>query len=150
MFQRHRTDTERDADHQTVGWFNRIITHHLTYDPLPATPDASNTNNAPTPKQNLRDPSKLPQVAENIVLQRQLWRSASTTNRFGSCVMTNTPRYRAREPIIVVSVDKNIMKDHDDIGNPVLINFLQEYIPFCDNEPEAPAIGHRLAKTLKE
>jgi hypothetical protein len=141
-FQRHRTDREKEADHHSVGWFDPIITHQLKYDPIPATPDADNTNNAPTPKLDLRAPSKLPQVADNIALQRQLWRSDSPTNRFGSCVMTSTPRFRAREPIVVVSVDKNIMKDHDDIGNPVLINFLQEYIPFCDDEAEAPASGH--------
>jgi hypothetical protein len=33
-----------------------------------------------------------------------------------------------------VSVDKKIMKDHDDIDNPVLINFLGEYILFCQPE----------------
>jgi hypothetical protein len=42
---------------------------------------------------------------------------------------------------VVVSVDKQIMKDHDDIGNPVLINFLQEYIPFCDDEPATGPVG---------
>jgi hypothetical protein len=28
------------------------------------------------------------------------------------------------------------MKDHDDIGNPVLINFLEEYILFCQTDPK--------------
>jgi hypothetical protein len=28
-------------------------------------------------------------------------------------------------------VDKKIMKDHDDIDNPVMLNFLREYMQFC-------------------
>jgi hypothetical protein len=31
------------------------------------------------------------------------------------------------------------MKDHDDIGNPRLIDFLQNYIPFCDDQPPTSA-----------
>ena len=28
------------------------------------------------------------------------------------------------------------MKDHNDITNPVLINFLEEYILFCQTDPK--------------
>jgi hypothetical protein len=57
----------------------------------------------------------------------------------GNCAMISRPNYRLRNPILVVSVDTAIMKDHDDIGNPRLIDFLQNYIPFCDDQPPTSA-----------
>jgi len=39
------------------------------------------------------------------------------------------------DPFLIVSVDKKIMKDHDDIANPVIINFLGEFILFCQSDP---------------
>lgn len=138
MFQRHRSGFQKKSNHESVGWFEPFITHQLRYDTNTADAVASSTVNAVTGKRELRSRDKLPRVAENIISQRREWRSAAapgSTNVFGPCVLTSTPNYRPRNPIVVVSVVKEVMKDHGDIGNPVLINFLQEYIPFCDNEP---------------
>jgi len=137
VFQRYSSSFEKKANQTSVGWFAPFLTHELRFEPDSATAKATSTVDPATGKHELRTRDKLPAVAENIVSQRQAWQHASapgTTNEFGSCVMTSTPHYIQRDPVVVVSVDKKIMKDHDDIGNPVLINFLQEYIPFCDDE----------------
>jgi hypothetical protein len=139
VFQRHRSSFQRESNHKSVGWFSHFYTHELTYNPNTAEAMATSTLNPSTGKHELRSRDKLPKVTQNIIFQRQNWRlssEAGTTNVFGSCVLISRPNYRPpRNPIVVASVDKNIMKDHDDVGNPILINFLQEYIPFCDNEP---------------
>jgi hypothetical protein len=137
VFQRHRSALQRSADTKSVGWFEPFKTHELRYVTNTAISQATSTVNAATGKHQLRTRDKLPQVVANVRSQRAVWRAASetvTTNVFGSCVMTSTPKYHARDPIVVVRVDKKIMSDHNDIGDPVLINFLQEYIPFCDDE----------------
>lgn len=139
LFQRHRSAFQRQANHETVGWFEPFLTHELRFDTNGMAASAATPINPATGKHELRGRDRLPGVAENIMSQREVWRRASnqgTTNVFGPCVLTSTSNYRPRNPIVVVSVDKAIMKDHDDIGNTVLINFLQEYIPFCDHETQ--------------
>lgn len=74
--------------------------------------------------------------AEAILAQRRSWHEATnavSTNRFGDFVLTSFPRYTPMSPVVVISVNKKIMKDHDDIGNPLLIEFLTDYISFCDD-----------------
>lgn len=141
FFQRHRSAFQKQSNQRSVGWFEPFGTHELRYD-TNATPSASGKRpDAAAPTHELRTADKLPSAADNILVQRRLWRLASaqaTTNVFGNCILISKPNYRPRNPIVVVSVGTEIMKDHDDIGNPVLINFLQEYIPFCDDEPPLP------------
>jgi Alpha/beta hydrolase of unknown function (DUF900) len=140
VFQRHRSAFQKQANHESVGWFGPFITHELRYSTNAAGSSTGGTNAPPTGKHELRTWDKLPGTADNIIAQRRAWRFSSaqlTTNVFGNCILTSKPNYRPRNPIVVVSVDTQIMKDHDDIGNPVLINFVQEYIPFCDDEPAA-------------
>ena len=137
LFQRYSSRRQKKSNLSSVGWYQPFLTHELRFMPDTPAAQAASTVNPTSGKHELRSRDKLPGVAENIMAQRKKWRSASepgTTNTFGSCVMISTPHYKPRDPIVVVSVDKAIMKDHDDIGNPVLINFLQEYIPFCDDE----------------
>jgi len=138
IFQRHRSGFQKQSNQESVGWFEPFITHELQYNTNAPDSSTSGTNGPPTGRHELRTRDKLPGAADNIISQRRVWRFSSaqaTTNIFGNCILTSKPNYRPRNPIVVVSVDKQIMKDHDDIGNPVLINFLQEYIPFCDDEP---------------
>jgi len=138
VFQRHRSGFQKKSNQESVGWFEPFISHELAYNPNTEESLATSTTNTLTGKHQLRSKDKLPRVAENIVSQRRVWRHApapGSTNVFGPCVLTSKPNYQPRSPVVVVSVAREIMKDHDDIGNPVLINFLQEYIPFCDDEP---------------
>jgi hypothetical protein len=138
VIQRYRSGFQRQANYKSAGWFEPFITHQLLFDANAPNLTGTGTRPPQNGKHELRSSDKLPGAAENIMSQRSVWRASSgvaTTNVFGNCVMTSGPRYKARDPIVVVSVAKEIMKDHDDIGNPVLINFLQEYIPFCDDDP---------------
>jgi Alpha/beta hydrolase of unknown function (DUF900) len=137
FFQQNRDDFQKQSGLRSVGWFTPFVTHNLDYETnIPGTitgrrPDAAAQHH------ELRTSDKLPNAVTNILQQRQVWRAGSdrTTNYFGNCVLTSLANYQPRNPIVVVSVSTEIMKDHDDIGNPTLINFIQEYIPFCDDEP---------------
>lgn len=141
-FQRHRSDFQKSANLHSVGWFEPFVTHDLEYDTNAIASPAASRPDAASHFRELRSEEKLSSAAENILSQRRIWRATHlatpTTNTFGNCILTSLPNYRARNPIVVVSVSTDIMKDHDDIGDPVLINFLQEYIPFCDNDPIPP------------
>jgi hypothetical protein len=75
----------------------------------------------------------------NIHAQRSKWHPnnpKAATYYFDDSILKPRANYRPGDPILIVSVDKKIMKDHSDIGNPVLINFLGEYILFCQNDPK--------------
>jgi hypothetical protein len=143
LLQSHRSRFQKQSNHEAVGWFAPFITHQLRYQTNAA--QASTSGNG-TQESELRETGELPNTAQNILSQRRKWRVASTvqtTNVFGDCRLESTPNYRSRNPILVVSVDQQIMKDHDDIGNANLINFLQEYIPFCDNDAPADPAGSK-------
>jgi hypothetical protein len=135
--QSYRSNFQEKANLQTAGWFAPFLTHELIYDTnAAAVLKPAGINDAMGTK-TLRPGAKAPDAAANIKVQRKIWRTGtSETNVFGNCVLKSVNDYRAHNPILVVSVDTKIMKDHDDIANPVLINFLQEYIPFCDNQSE--------------
>jgi len=135
VIQSYRSGFQRTSNRKAVGWFKPFITHDLIYQPNPAT--NSSTLNIATKTHELRRRERLPGTVENIAQERRVWRSKPTTITFGDCLLRSNNNYRPYNPILVVSVDQKIMKDHSDIGNPVLINFLQEYIPFCDNDPAA-------------
>jgi hypothetical protein len=142
VFQQHRSSFQKTANHQSVGWFEPFITHDLNYEPTAAAPPTNAPAGPSTEKPELRARERFSRAARNIIAQRRLWRLSSaqiTTNMIGNCAMISRPNYRLRNPILVVSVDTAIMKDHDDIGNPRLIDFLQNYIPFCDDQPPTSA-----------
>jgi hypothetical protein len=141
LWQLHRTDFQKQANHETVGWFDPFVTHELQYNPTEAASSSGDHGDVPGIPHTLREPRELPAVTENIAIQREIWRSGtSDTNVFGNCVLKSVNGYIPHNPILVVRVNKQIMKDHNDISNPVLINFLQEYIPFCDDDSD-PAAG---------
>ena len=77
---------------------------------------------------------RLQKSIANVHAQRQKWHPNAATPAqysFDDCTLKPKRTFRPGDPFLIVSVDKKIMKDHDDIGNPVLINFLREYIEFC-------------------
>lgn len=59
------------------------------------------------------------------------------------CLLQPRDTYRAGDPFMILSVDKKIMSGHSDIANPVLINFLREFILFC----QPRAIQHSSSQT---
>ena len=91
-----------------------------------------------TQKHELHGPEKLQATINNAHEQKKKWHPNGLhpqTYYFDDSILKPKPQFRPGDPILVVSVDKTIMKDHDDINNPVLINFLGEYITFCRAQP---------------
>jgi alpha-beta hydrolase superfamily lysophospholipase len=129
-----RDEPQRSADVHAIGWFQRFITHDLVYDATSKIA-ANSTLNLQTKKHELRQlPQKLQRSIANVHEQRQKWHPNAprpTEYSFDDCSLKPKKTFRPGDPFLIVSVDKKIMKDHNDIGNPVLINFLREYIEFC-------------------
>ena len=138
-FENYRSH-EKAADREAVGWFTPFVTHALDYKP-----------NAEAIAEGIIVPKKKPKQVEplttaqikedvgNVQTQRNKWRRNQKEKvvepyYFRNSVLRPMKNYKAGDPILVVSVDKKIMKDHGDIGNQVLMNFLGEYILFCQNE----------------
>ena len=75
---------------------------------------------------------------QNVRNQRKQWRALepkASRFSFDDCQLQPRTNYHTGDPLLVVSVDKKIMKDHDDIANPVMLNFLREYLQFCHADP---------------
>lgn len=143
LFDKTRNSFQSQANRQAVGWFHPNITHTLIYNTNSVLdPAGHSTFNAQTKKHQPHDPEKLRQSIQNVHAQRQKWHPNASTPQpytFDDCILKPKSSFRPGDPFLVVSVDKKIMKDHDDIGNPVLINFLREYIQFCHSDPPTPA-----------
>lgn len=138
LLQRFRHDEpQRSADRTAVGWFGPFVTHDLVYDATNKI-TASSTLDPQTRKHELHQlhgpEQKLQKSIANVRAQREKWHpnaAAPVDYSFDDCTLKPRSTFRAGDPFLIVSVDKKIMKDHDDIGNPVLLNFLREYIEFC-------------------
>jgi hypothetical protein len=131
-------DDQGDADREAVGWFTPFRTHQLDYDAdaKARTPEGHSTLDVreKKPKHKPHDAARLDRSMANVRDQRGRWspnRERPVEYSFDDCVLKPESSYREGDPILVVSVDERIMKDHDDIGNEVLINFLREFIVFC-------------------
>ena len=61
--------------------------------------------------------------------QWQRW-SKEAFNFASVCKLQPRTSYQTGDPFLIVSVDKQIMKDHDNNTNPRQIDFLQEFIVF--------------------
>jgi len=140
IFQRFRSDkSQRSANWQAVGWFKPFITHTLAYDAkAKATETDHSTLNTQSNKQELPGHEKLQQSVGNVSVQRKKWHPNAATPavyEFDDCILKPKESFRPGDPFLVVSVDKKIMSGHTDINNPVLINFLREFILFCQANP---------------
>ena len=62
--------------------------------------------------------------------------TAPATYSFDDCTLNPKASFRPGDPFMIVSVDKKIMSGHNDITNPVLINFLREFVLFCQTNPQ--------------
>jgi hypothetical protein len=141
VFEKNRHDKpQRAANLETIGWFTPFITHSLVYDTNDvAGATRQSTYNAQTQKHEFHDKNKLDNSSRNVRAQRQKWHPNATTPAvytFDECDLSPKDTYRPGDPFLIVSVDKKIMKDHDDITNPILLNFLREFIYFCHTNPQ--------------
>ena len=123
-----------------MGWFTPFITHDLIYNTNAEIQASGNgTFNPKTKKHELHTPDKLQASINNVRVQREKWHPnnpTAATYHFDDSILKPKGNYRPGDPFLIVSVDKKIMKDHDDIANPVLMNFLGEYILFCQTDPQ--------------
>jgi Alpha/beta hydrolase of unknown function (DUF900) len=131
----NRDNEQKTAGLETAGWFKPFVNHELDYDQNAsvATTRAS-TFNAQTQKHEYHDHSAMVQSVNNIEIQRGKWNPSHTTAQtyyFDDTVLKPIDDYHPGDPFMIVSVDPRIMRDHSDITNKVLINFLREYIQFC-------------------
>jgi hypothetical protein len=136
LFEKNRPGVPQEAaNRDAVGWFTPFVTHDLRYDTNAiAAPGSHTTYNQQTKKHEPHSESRLMESVRNVGAQRKLWRSLEPKGSpfsFDDCRLEPRTSYRAGDPMLVVAVDKQIMKDHDDIGNPVMLNFLREYLQFC-------------------
>jgi hypothetical protein len=148
IFQKHRPDKPQSgANRDAVGWFKPFITHDLVYD-TNATSTATATTrtaatghstiNPQTKKHEVHSRQKLQESVQNVQTQRQKWHPNAPTPAlysFDDCILKPRSTFQPGDPFMIVSVDKKIMSGHGDIGNPVLINFLREFILFCQPTP---------------
>jgi hypothetical protein len=140
LFASTRSHQQTLANREAVGWFQPFVTHDLWYKPLTNSFSEELTNHISRGHSGFPSPEakkKFYASLQNIKEQRSHWKNRST-NSFSFSGATLVPRYNyvTGNPFIVVSVDKRIMADHDDISNTNLINFLEEYVLFCDSSPQ--------------
>jgi hypothetical protein len=142
LFEKNRDQQQKAANRDAVGWFTPFITHDLIYNTnAGALAGGNSTLNLTTKKHELHKPDKLQASINNVHTQRAKWHPnnvTAVTYDFDDSILKPRGNYRPGDPFLIVSVDKKIMKDHDDIANPVIINFLGEYILFCRNDPQEP------------
>jgi hypothetical protein len=148
LFEKNRPDGQQAAANiDAVGWFKPFITHDLDYKTNAVTAAAATSQVVATtgklkPKLHERhtDASLLESI-NNVHKQRIEWSRPKTVPSiysFDDCKLNPRAGFKPGDPLLVVSVDKRIMKDHDDIVNPVMLNFLREFIQFCRPEQAPP------------
>jgi hypothetical protein len=139
LFEKNRDAQQRKANLDAVGWFHPFVTHDLIYNTnAEALASGNSTFNLTTKKHELHSLDQLQKSINNVHKQRMKWHPnnpAAATYGFDDSILKPRKDFRPGDPFPVVSVDKKIMKDHDDISNPVLINFLGEYLLFCQTDP---------------
>lgn len=135
----NRDSDQRKAGLETVGWFKRFLNHDLEYNKDVSIPTTrTSTLNPASSKHEFHDPETMRLSVENIKAQRGKWHpngAKAQTYYFDDSILKPIDDYRPGDPFFVVSVDTHIMKDHTDITNTKLINFIREYIQFCEIEP---------------
>lgn len=138
MFEKFRDAEQRRATRDAIGWFEPFVTHSLDFNTnaiFGGTAPTTTIN--PRTKQSELDRTNITRLREsyrNIREQRAKWvpnNSSPQTYYFDDCILKPRGTFKPGDPFLVVAVDKKIMKNHDDIANTVLLNFLREYIQFC-------------------
>jgi hypothetical protein len=140
LFQKNRNREQRQANLKTVGWFKPFVTHTLTYDATSSLPNGRiSTFTSTTERHEYHTLNRLIESTKNIELQRSKWHPNAPTPQtyyFDDSTLKPIDGFKPGTPFLIVSVDRRIMRDHGDITNKVLINFIREYIQFCKIDPK--------------
>ena len=140
FFEKNRSDKpQRSANREAVGHFQPFFTHDLVYDAKAKISETSHsTLNLQSQTNELHNQQKLLASIANIRSLRNQWRTnvaKPVAYSFDDCQLQPRDSYRPGDPFLIVSVDKQIIHDHNDITNPILINFLREFILFSQTDP---------------
>jgi len=139
LFEANRDHEQKIASLETVGWFKPFITHELDYSPKASFPSTQAASTAAT--QGRPDRLALLASVNNVKAQRSRWHPngpAPQTYHFDESILKPIDGFHPGNPFLIVSVDQQIMYDHNDITNQRLINFIREYIQFCQIDSKDP------------
>jgi hypothetical protein len=127
LFDSTRSQSQWRADVDAVGWFPDFVTHNLHYAPN-VSPAAS-----PGKESGISEAGQLKKSVSEVNVQRKRWHPGKHPPiRFEFDQFVLDPvHYTPGDPILIVSMDQSIMHDHTDIADPVLTNFIRDYIQFC-------------------
>jgi len=143
IFEKNRDGEQKASTLEAVGWYEPFLTHHLIYDakdpsktPAVTQPTTApvSTFNLTTQQHEFHSREKLQKSVANAKAQRSRWNPRAVSPKtypFDDTTLQPLDRFHPGDPFLIVSVDKQIMADHSDITNKVLINFIREYIQFC-------------------
>jgi len=140
FFESNRDSEQRTAGLETVGWFCQFVTHELDFKATassPATQAGDQRLGGQTP--DIESENELRRSINNVEIQRGKWHPngpAPQTYTFDQTILRPVDDFHPGDPFLIVSVDPQIIRDHSDISNPVLIHFLREYIQFCRVDPK--------------
>jgi hypothetical protein len=142
-------DATRDCDQwtrglQTIAWYKLFRNHELKFNPNTSqTTSLAGTWNPQTQQHELHNRAQMRRSIANIKRQRAKWHPNAAkpqTYNFDDTILAPIDDdYRPGDPFIIGLADKQIMANHDDIDNPVLINFLREYVQFCESGTTRPS-----------
>lgn len=134
LFEKNRDAEQREAGLETVGWYKPFITHELAYDASASFASTQPASAAAATRPIMREhEDRLRRSIDNVKTQRHRWEPNAAkpkTYSFDGSVLRPVNGYRPGDPFLIVSVDRQIMADHNDITNPNLIRFIREYIQF--------------------
>jgi hypothetical protein len=140
LFENNRDNMQKTAGLETVGWFKPFVTHELDYSMNNSTAATqSSTFNPKTARHEYHDSPGMMKSFENIKAQRGKWHPnapSPQTYYFDDTVLKPVDGFHPGDPFLIVSVDPQIIHDHSDITNKILINFIREYIQFCQVDPK--------------
>lgn len=124
LFESDRPGDQKAETLDAVGWFKPFITHDLAY---------NRTGNISSDEE-LYDAGRLKDFHEDLKKERRKWVPGNhppKCYRIGDCTLKPVSSFRPGDPFLVVSVDQKIMKNHTDIADRNLIDFIGQYIQFC-------------------
>jgi len=133
-----QTPNQRSAILQTIGNDEDFLTYDLKYTNYqgPVPPSSTNAAAPYEPPSNMHalQTSWTTNSFQDVTnMASYTFPNLSGTNRY-ACILVPRPHakyaHKPGNPFLNVSVDKRIMNGHNDITNPVLVKFLEDFLVF--------------------
>lgn len=134
----YRSSAQRSADRTAVGHYTKLITHDLrlrnTNAPVvkPASAAVALTNSLQAVEKSV---AQVGAVREQFRSQQR--RGRPEPIEFSETVLEPRAHHTQLSPVMIIYADKKIINGHNDIAEPVFLNFLREFIvSLSDNHAE--------------